>query len=159
MKSFIIVYIYFFLVIINLLRNSHSALRNIKSLKKKILNVIISHSILFNSFVLIPSPSIANDEYFGETSSSIGSIDFNIFKSQKEILKDKEKLQSQLLQLKLSEKENSNIKSENENMQNDLDSFLNLIPSWKYYKIIGAEYSKRSNSYSPGNENILAPLL
>ena len=42
--------------------------------------------------------------------------------------------------------------------KNEVDEILDLIPSWKYFKIISQEYSRRSADYT-GDDNMLAPLL
>ena len=40
-----------------------------------------------------------------------------------------------------------------------IDQVLNLIPSWKYFKIISKEYSSRSTTYKEGQENYGAPFM
>ena len=40
-----------------------------------------------------------------------------------------------------------------------IDQVLNLIPSWKYFKIIAKEYSSRSTTYKEGQENYGAPFM
>jgi hypothetical protein len=42
--------------------------------------------------------------------------------------------------------------------QSPIEQVLNQIPSYKYYKIIGAEYSKRSAGFD-GSVNPLMPLM
>lgn len=42
---------------------------------------------------------------------------------------------------------------------NQIETVLNLIPSWKYFKIIAKEYSSRSTSYREGQENLMAPFM
>ena len=39
-----------------------------------------------------------------------------------------------------------------------LETILNLIPSYKYFKIISKEYSSRSTNYVEGKENLLSPF-
>ena len=39
-----------------------------------------------------------------------------------------------------------------------LEGVLNLIPSYKYFKIISKEYSSRSTNYVEGKENLLSPF-
>lgn len=91
-----------------------------------------------------------DDENFGDTSSSVGSIDFNIFRSQRSVEESKLKVQEKLMTIQSQ--------SGIQGSENDFDKVLSLIPSWKYYKIISNEYSKRSTGYT-GEPNLLAPLL
>ena len=39
-----------------------------------------------------------------------------------------------------------------------LETILQLIPSYKYFKIIAKEYSSRSSNYQEGKDNIFAPF-
>ena len=92
----------------------------------------------------------SDDEYFGDTSTSVGSIDFNIFRSQSSIERQKQEVKEKLRQ------RNQQLNDKQE--MNEFDKLLDLVPSWKYYKLISDEYSKRSTQYS-GEANLLAPLL
>ena len=114
-----------------------------------------SRKVAFSSFVsaaaiLLHSTStlaIGDDEFFGDTSSSVGSINLNIFApaddaSVKQVRTHAaEKTVEELIEPK-----------------NELDRLLNNIPSWKYYKIISSEYSRRNSDFN-GDVNFLAPLL
>lgn len=119
-------------------------------------NSLLSHkhvavSLLAGTFWLSTCSNGYASEYFGDTSSSVGSIDFNIFRSQSSIDDSRPQIMKKLREAeKLSMKEDGEI--------NEVEKILNFIPSWKYYKIISNEYSKRSAGYN-GEANLLAPLL
>ena len=101
---------------------------------------LVSAALQFHS----PSPcfSLGDDEYFGDTTTSVGSININIFSPPSSIKKPSIEVNlDDLIEPK-----------------NELDKLLNNIPSWKYYKIISKEYSRRSSDFN-GDVNFLAPLL
>jgi len=59
----------------------------------------------------------------------------------------------------ISEKEISIPPSSSANTNPEsLEGILNLIPSYKYFKIISKEYSSRSTNYVEGRENLLSPF-
>lgn len=98
-----------------------------------------------------PGPVLAYEAFaedFGNTQSSAGSVNLNPFASAQDIEASRAKVRQALVD---KEKRAVGPKS-------DLDLLLEQIPSWKYYKIIGEEYSKRSAGYD-GKENLLMPLM
>lgn len=113
---------------------------------KKACAVVIMASTLAG-----PGPALAYEAFaedFGNTQSSAGSINLNPFASAQDIEASRAKVRQALVD---QEKKAAGPKS-------DLDLLLEQIPSWKYYKIIGQEYSKRSAGYD-GKENLLMPLM
>lgn len=141
------------LALISLVACSRGAFKFIPSLfsKKCILAGVVSTSFFFGPGQVLIPPSFAADEYFGDTSTSVGSINLNIFNSPEAQAKKRELAKQRAAMAQSAEKSS----------EKDLTEFgqvLELIPSWKYYKIISQEYSKRSSGYS-GEVNLLAPLL
>ena len=112
---------------------------------------------MMTAIQLVFSPyAQANDEYFGDTTSSVGSISLNIFSSPAEREIDR-RLALTKIPLAVDSKSPSG-EAAGTPSPSDFDKVLKLIPSWKYYKIIANEYSRRSTDYT-GEENLLAPLL
>jgi hypothetical protein len=101
------------------------------------------------SIPLVSCASGAFDEEFGDTRSSVGSISLNPFVSKEKLVEAQRKAQ------RAAELE---VKSASGTTQSPIEQVLNQIPSYKYYKIIGAEYSKRSAGFD-GSVNPLMPLM
>lgn len=117
--------------------------------KNRIVAGYLSLSLLLNSPNL---PSFADDEYFGDTSISVGSINTNIFASPLTVEQEKLRAQQRIIECEKLKNDQSD-----KNL-NEVEKLLNYIPSWKYYKIIGREYSKRSSGYSC-EDNLMMPLM
>lgn len=124
---------------------------------KKFLGIASSRILVASALLFHGQPSLGEDEYFGDTSTSVGTIDINIF-STPATREEKRLAMLEKLQKKTTTKE-----QEQESISpgsSEWDQFLNLVPSWKYYKIISEEYSKRGLGFDPdASPNVLAPLL
>lgn len=106
---------------------------------------LVSAAVMFHS--TSPCLSLGDDEYFGDTTTSVGSININIFApgNAGSDASSTSRVERPSLEELLEPK-------------NEIDKLLNNIPSWKYYKIISQEYSRRSSDFN-GEVNFLAPLL
>ena len=102
------------------------------------------------SIPLVADASGAFDEEFGDTRSSVGSISLNPFVSKEDLAEAQQKAQRAAAELQVD--------SASGTAPNPIERVLNQIPSYKYYKIIGAEYSKRSAGFD-GSVNPLMPLM
>ena len=102
------------------------------------------------SIPLVTCASGAFDEEFGDTRSSVGSISLNPFVSKENFVEAQRKAQRAAAELE--------VKPASGTTQSPIEQVLNQIPSYKYYKIIGAEYSKRSAGFD-GSVNPLMPLM
>jgi len=113
---------------------------------RKMTGAVLGVCILFSRCTL----AVSDDEYFGDTQSSVGSINFNPFASSTDIEESRSRVQLKLTEMKTFPRAGEDV--------TDLDSLLNLIPSWKYYKVIANEYSKRSSAYK-GPDDISTLLM
>lgn len=134
----------------------------------KIVSLTLSSFLQLGLFVNSIPSVLADDEYFGDRSVSYGSINVNIFSASPSA-----KERAEVLKVVQTEQQSNDEKTgttgttaiqqlqmsnTNTNDKNDIEKVLDLIPSWKYYKLIGKEYSRRNSGYQ-GGDDLLAPLL
>lgn len=109
------------------------------------------------------SVSAYNDENFGDTTISAGSINLNPFASAADLDLSRRTVQQRLKATSQSLSDpiptSSQPPPSPTSPISPIEETLRLIPSWKYYKLIATEYSKRSADFAPGSENLFMPLM